>query len=874
MNDGKKFEIVLDAENGMDIEFPMYLSCYEYALKNIIEKILQNQNRKDGKQTAFYREENTNIFSFVGERGTGKSTAMENFCKILNNRNDNYREKWLDRIKIDEKTKSFVLEKKIKFEVLPSIDASLLEEREDLFELILANMFEKCDNKRSIDVYGYDKNNISTYHELSRKFGSVYHNHRSLKYIRDQEDFGESVISKLRAMPTSMKTQREFDELINLFFETLGIDDKENASYLVVVIDDLDLNINHGFEMLEQLHKYLSHPQVLILTALSYEQLSVITENHFKRSLRDSTGSCDPDENAWIGAHCRKLAQDYLDKVIPVGHRIYMPNLSRISGKTAVKEDNAENVLAKKYVHQRIAENMKIYYDGNGTKRHFGELNTVRTLVSYLQFLDSLNEVDFSGCEIMRGKADEEPEGKKNQSEIMRIYDQNHEWFNRDIQERMAYEKLEVKQRTFFKQLLEIDLGRRARYMLIFQKNWRKGMPLDAYIEDEPYCYGDLLECIYRWGRDNYNDKPLIHCILASFTSEMVREELNYMYNCVKSRREVSFIRLENFIGRSIGNKWTGEMLPVMIENPLDAEENMMYFAFSEMMYLRALNKEVHLGQMKGRKSVKGKTALNKYIIEFSDEFARLLEDKQIIPMLECIELLSDNCRMGDQGKKHLSYRFNIISTRENRREFGIQIEIASETADFDIFAFVKKSLYPLAEHQRFLEELAIQFTDALYKYLQKDLEELSMFQIELDDKDWDIINKEMIDCVYRQSIFRKYSLHQECVAFPFFDLDVAYNIIKRVRSRCKNEFINPIDANEIARGIARIYGYIEDELAGQERFYNHGSESYRYKEIFSEYPFVKAMKELQVNTIFKELLRVLFKSSSFMHTNEVDVEE
>lgn len=869
MSDSMKVEIVLDEENGMDVDFPMYLSCYEHALKNIIEKVLQNQNRKDERPNLFYREENTNIFSFVGERGTGKSTAMENFCKILNIANDNERGRWLDRIKIDEKAKDYILQKKIKFEVLPSIDASLLEDREDLFELILANMFEKCDNEWKNVGYGYEKNSTSDYHELLRKFGAVYHNHRNLKYIREQEDFGESVISKLRAMPTSMKTKREFEALIHLFFNNLGFDDRE-TSYLVVVIDDLDLNINHGFEMLEQLHKYLSHPQVLILTALSYEQLTVITENHFKRSLKDSGGNSDSDENAWINSHCRKLAQDYLDKVLPVGHRIYMPNLSKISGKTAVKKGKREVVLAKKYVDQKIAERMRIYYDGNGVKRHFSELNTVRTLVSYLQFLDSLFKVDFSGCEIMRGKPDEDQDAqkKRSQSEVMRIYDQNHDWFNRDIQERMAYERLEVRQRTFFKQLLEIDLGRRARYMLIFQKNWRDGKDLDAYIEDEPYCYGDLLECIYRWGRDNYKDKPLIHCILASFTSEMVREELNYNYNCDKSRRDVSFRRLENFIGQSIGNKWTGEMLPIRIESPLDEERPMLYFAFLEKMYIRALNKEVILGRMKKIEYiVKTGITSEKYISEMVNEFSEILKRAKLIPMFECIELLSDNCRMGDQSKKHLSYRFSIMPAREDSKKLGMEVGVASEMADFDIFAFVKKSLYPRTEHERFLEDLGGQLADALCGYLSNEQRTLNKA---LRVK----IQKKMIDCINSQSIFEKYSLQDECTAFPFFDLDVAYNVIKRVRSKCKDEFINPIGANEIAGGIAKIYEYIEFELEGQEEFYSHDNKRYRYKEIFSEYPFVKAMKELQENQVFKEFLKVLFMSCTFMHTEESSIDE
>lgn len=67
---------------------------------------------------------------------------------------------------------------------------------------------------------------------------------------------------------------------------------------------------------------------------------------------------------------------------------------------------------------------------------------------------------------------------------------------------------------------------------------------------------------IYDIGRKNYNDKVLGHCILASFTSEMVREYYSYCRNEDAEAKKWAAKRLKKFRGFTFGGEWLCENMP------------------------------------------------------------------------------------------------------------------------------------------------------------------------------------------------------------------------------------------------------------------------------------------------------------------------
>ena len=59
----------------------------------------------------------------------------------------------------------------------------------------------------------------------------------------------------------------------------------DGDSFLVITVDDLDLNLEKGYEMLEQMHKYLFNRRIIVLIAVDYGHLHLLSEKYFMESL-------------------------------------------------------------------------------------------------------------------------------------------------------------------------------------------------------------------------------------------------------------------------------------------------------------------------------------------------------------------------------------------------------------------------------------------------------------------------------------------------------------------------------------------------------------------------------------------------------------
>lgn len=105
-----------------------------------------NTNKTDRNPFKRQDEEYNNIIAFCGERGTGKSSAMITYAQSLfeiNNCNDFYKES--------------PLLKEYKYFPIEVIDPSMFEEKENIFEVVLAQLFssfekELNDSKRKYDL--------------------------------------------------------------------------------------------------------------------------------------------------------------------------------------------------------------------------------------------------------------------------------------------------------------------------------------------------------------------------------------------------------------------------------------------------------------------------------------------------------------------------------------------------------------------------------------------------------------------------------------------------------------------------------------------------------------------------------------------------
>lgn len=121
-----------------------------------------------------------------------------------------------------------------------------------------------------------------------------------------------------------MDLKKKLAELVEEYLNIVGDNQQrymENSvkRILFIVIDDIDLNLDQDFDILENIHRYMMIPNVVVLVAADFPQLLNLCRKHFINIYDPKVNltKVELDENA-------DLAKDYLDKLLPIPKRIYI----------------------------------------------------------------------------------------------------------------------------------------------------------------------------------------------------------------------------------------------------------------------------------------------------------------------------------------------------------------------------------------------------------------------------------------------------------------------------------------------------------------------------------------------------------------------
>lgn len=316
--------------NGSVTDKAFFTREYEQAIKSI-KSIIELQENKVGGQwegnTVYpatmnccektVRCERNNMVLFTGHRGSGKSSAIMSFGQFL------------EHNVIKGKT----------FKCLPLIDPSYFDNSNNILKTVLSKMFNmaKCIREGSKDF------NDSSYNDLWRSFEKAY---RIIGNIEGEQN-KEFSLETLNEMGDASNLQEVIQGLVNKFKQILPT----QRDYLVLIIDDLDMNVSHAAKMLEQLRKFLMLDNLIILIAANLDQL----QNEMKEAYSSGFQHTKKDANQTLEIDVEDLATRYLLKVFPASRRIYVYNAAdRLADAQLLIVDNGEteatvNKKFKKY---------------------------------------------------------------------------------------------------------------------------------------------------------------------------------------------------------------------------------------------------------------------------------------------------------------------------------------------------------------------------------------------------------------------------------------------------------------------------------------------------------------------------------------------
>lgn len=258
-----------------------------------------------------------NRILFVGQRGTGKTSAMTSFAKAL------------DKAELDDKNV---------FKHFPLIDPSNFDNNTNILLTVITMMFSEA-KKMMKD----DKNDdiISIREELLRKFDEVF---KSLKAITNSEK-PTFTLEGLNEKSRALQMRTGMHGLVKSYIDFYNEINKTHLSRLVLLIDDIDMTVSHVPEMLEQLRKYLDLDNLLILMSANLGQLYNEMREHYSKAFKETLN----DRNQALSIDVEDLANKYLLKLFPTSRRVQVEHGAKqlLDTNLVINSDRADTYRTK-----------------------------------------------------------------------------------------------------------------------------------------------------------------------------------------------------------------------------------------------------------------------------------------------------------------------------------------------------------------------------------------------------------------------------------------------------------------------------------------------------------------------------------------------
>lgn len=259
------------------------------------------------------------VMAFVGDRGTGKTSAMISFVNAC-----------VDGSVIMYEPGSVYggEERRCSFYTLPVIEPSGFSDGESIVGCVVSQIYselEEYHHKLDRSLIQTIVNQCTDVREAIRVRGM------SSQALLEQNS---DELSHLRLLAQTKRLRERLGKLIDSYLamcavcnskSSNGVRAKENSNlnYLIVPIDDIDTSIHTAYRLAEELRRYFMLANVIVVMALKVEQLSDALEQCFINEFKDLYTA-----GLFFDTQPVAMAAKYIQKLIPEQRQIHMPSLS------------------------------------------------------------------------------------------------------------------------------------------------------------------------------------------------------------------------------------------------------------------------------------------------------------------------------------------------------------------------------------------------------------------------------------------------------------------------------------------------------------------------------------------------------------------
>ena len=765
--------------------YDAYLKAFEITKEIVKNNKLLVEARDEKAHGSHLRntEQIYNIISFTGSRGAGKTSAMLSFMEFLK---DYYRiyssSSTLQEMKFDNGAEKFM------FTGLEHIDASLLESKEDILGTVLAKMIKKWKYEESGESGrgGIEKGHNYDYkrRKIQQQFDIVF---RCLKDLKSQGNIMESdddmFMVTLEKLAFTGNLIEAFQELVEQFLDIMKYYET-NVSlenhFLVISIDDLDMDIKHSFRLLEQIRKYLMVPKVIVLLSANYEQLENICKNHYSEQYKNII---DKDN---IGSYIEKLSREYLEKMIPVQRQVILT--SGIKWKFFDKEKlnivykDVDDKEEKKVIHSaaHLKEVVKIKYneifkanfDVRGKNLNYLMPETLRQIVSWTKQTILLDEIT--------------------NNNVIKASNKNYEWFWNEEFPLLCKRKLTLKEYDIFQAMERLN------------PREQKKLIMKYCIEINPAMKSkrSMLEIFAEFQQGQVQEQEISSMAIIYFTMK-----ISQIVICIENVTDLEANRaiLLEYFSDGVWGDWERHFIAEMVKSEKPESDNVtssfpVRFARTEF---KASNKCFSL-DLAGKLYEKIEDRIVDQVIRFIVKNKKKIENYQYVLLFYRL-----NTRM-EQDQNNMWY----MNSKMNRIEL-----IKDQNGTFALSNFVINILDDLKLVKKFLEELPYILFDGNMTDMEK-------------------VKRAIEKCSIIESMEKV--VNESTLLLPLNDIEYLIKTGIKIEEKMGYTTIVDMNISNISYNIKNYFDILEESLEEYDTLYSEPE----WKNNFSNNPLIKRGKE------------------------------
>jgi len=328
----------------------------------------EQQDRLTPSRSRQLYEYSNNILAFCAERGQGKTSAMLSFAEALRAHS-----------RTDKILRSL---EEMYFYVIPPIDPTLLEKEDSVVEIVLSRLYHEFNHRLEQGYSGGRTLSAADKGELLGYFQDCMCGLRTA----NQRNVIDDDFEALTQLSDCFEVKSLCEKILKRFFHFIGKNPRN--SYLVIPLDDTDLQFQYAYKTLEEVRKYLSLPNIVILMATDLEQLRKLIIDHHLSMLEHAVSN-----NVIVPSEIQRMASKYLDKLIPASHTIYLPTVRvqcESNKEILLASDGGAGVELQKGVLDLVYQKTGIIFVRTGSGMHPLIPTTLRGLRQFYRFLTQM----------------------------------------------------------------------------------------------------------------------------------------------------------------------------------------------------------------------------------------------------------------------------------------------------------------------------------------------------------------------------------------------------------------------------------------------------------------------------------------------------